>query len=386
MEKTKAILPIFLAVFLCLSVSAVYAQNNQYESYAQINKISLNGEGDYLIVEPGELVDVHVFYEFRCSCWISDDIHEVVIGLEDEPLGCLIDGLCDTTCGTEVFYYQEIYDIFAPTEPGKYHIMYISAKGYTCHDAREFYRNYPQSRKIIGTIEVIADDEESEEWKCIHNDTIALEGNRYYDILFEQRGNELRIELNTSRGEDLGIQDGSLSISINENVDIDYNTGNVSERRFGKTDLEKININPDNKVGLALFSIITGFVPGWGMCGSAIGFGEALYAETSEINVEEADWQRVGDRLGFWFVHEIFTENKHLNNRDVVVIPWKTQFDGIINGVDTIVVNCPDMEFPHEGTHDVVFCVDFGLLFAKHRYYVALPIDIGKQKKEWKEF
>ena len=176
MKKTRVISAIFLAVFLCLSVSAVYAQNDQYETHAQINSVSLNGQGDYLKIEPGGSIEVEVFYEFWYPYPLPKDINEIVIGFEGTPGICLIDGILDNITGlTGVFDYGETFGMIAPTEPGIYHLMRVRTKGYTCQDARELYRDYPSTRKIIGTIEVIGSESDERDQGAIEVTHVSLD-------------------------------------------------------------------------------------------------------------------------------------------------------------------------------------------------------------------
>ena len=171
MEKIKAILPVFLAVFLCLSVSAVYAQG----THAQINSVSLNGQGDYLKIEPGGLIGVEVFYEFLYPYPLPKKIVEIVVGFEDTPGICLIDGLLDDITGlTGVFDHKMGFGMIAPTEPGIYHIMRVRTEGYTCQGARELYRDYPSTRKIIGIIEVIGSESDERDQGAIEVTHVSL--------------------------------------------------------------------------------------------------------------------------------------------------------------------------------------------------------------------
>ena len=377
MEKMKAILliSIFLAFFLCLSVPAVYAQSNQEGNYAQVNNVNLNGQGDYLVVEPGELVDVQVFYEFRCMCILSEYTDEIVIGLEDEPLGCLIDGFCGSECdNTDVFYRQKIYDILAPTEPGIYYVMYINEKGFSCSEVKELYLKYPQSRKTIGTIEVKGSD--SDEWKLIdaYDFTIksSIEQTREYSLEFYQRMNDLRVEIHTPGLP--GVEGGSVSVSVNEDVFVDYNSGGsfkrVSEDKYTKIEHEQID-----PITAAYINWLLAAVPHSGIVTGFIGVHDAVESERGFLIYHESDMTGA-----FKDTSSVFTDRKYLNNRDVVVVPWRLEIGYL--AYPSVRVDLPHLEFPEKGVHNVVYRVNCKIHNSKVCHYVALPIQIGKQRME----
>jgi hypothetical protein len=366
-KKVGKVIGAALAVFLL----AMVMQPVMAGVDAEITGVSLNGQGDFIEVEPGELIGVKVFFEWKLPWSPQETLDEIAVGFEDTPIFCVVDTIINNVAEYDsgnIDNAIEAFGIIAPTEPGTYCIMETRAKGYTCEDAKELYRKNCDSRRMIADFDVI--EHETKEWKCIYEEFVELTPlfgiERNYNIAFYQRGNELRMEIDTPNTED--IYDGSLSISIEEDVNINYSTGNVLEKHLVVADFMELDINPSNKVGSALLSLLAGFVPPIGMCGNTIGLGEAIYEETSDFSVhDEVDHERILD----CYPAEIFTEKSHLNDRDVVVIPWKVWFDGI----HAIRVNCPQMEFPDESTHNVVFCIDCKIHGGKMRHYIALPIE-----------
>lgn len=390
MKKTRVISAIFLAVFLCLSVSAVYAQNDQYETHAQIHSVSLNGQGDYLKIEPGGLIEVEVFYEFRYPYPLPKDISEIVVGFEDTAGICLIDGILDKIPGlTGVFDYSTIFGMIAPTEPGIYHLMRTRTKGYTCHDARELYRENPSTRKIIGTIEVI--DNGSGEWKCIYEKVTDIrpgpDFDEYYKIAFYQRENEIRIEINTP--DFYEVHSGSVSISVEESIHVYYDTGNVSGVLFGETDYREIKPDPLNVWKEKSFLVLAGLIPGVGFSINVVGYVEAVTDQENAVDrYEEVDLTE--DLI--LPPRDFFEWSGVSNWRDIVVIPW--HLTGIIWDATAIRIDCPQMIFSYAGTHDVVFRIDCYVYDQKVRHDIALPIEfastwatddlpIMKPRQEW---
>jgi hypothetical protein len=525
MKKTRVISAIFLAVFLCLSVSAVYAQNDQYETHAQINSVSLNGQGDYLKIEPGGLIEVEVFYEFWYPYPLPKDINEIVIGFEGTPGICLIDGILDNITGlTGVFDYGKTFGMIAPTEPGIYHFMRVRTKGYTCQDARELYEKNPSTRHIIGTVEVIEDirqeayaefhylaldgdesdiivapgdliavdvgfayvaptgvhkddlveivvafndepigcligeigaadllgghdysrvfgieapiepgiyyfrygksegctceqakqlwniateigsvtvaiekedkkeDEKDDTWKPIYNKTTDLtpkqDNPTYYKIAFYQRENNIRIEINSSNN--YIINGGSVSIAVDEDIRVNYSTGNVSGFFWGETDYREIKPNVQD---FKLTLLLAGFIPGIGQTLSVIGYMEAANEENNIFDVNEE--VNLAKNLRY-DPGEFFELSDALNWRDIIVIPWKLPLDlnPLLRAVTAVRIECPQMEFPYTGTHNMIYRIDFNIYGGRVRHDIALPIKfastwttddlpIKKPRQEW---
>jgi hypothetical protein len=383
MEK-KVIVSIFLAAFLCLSVSvsAVYAQGNEYESGVRIIDIDLNDQGGHLTIEPGGAIELKIWYEFWYPYPLSNDLPEVVIGFDDMPMDCLIAGLLDDITGlTGVFDFSRTYKLAAPTEPSIYNIMVAFTRGCTCTEAQNLYLDNPSTRKIIGTIEVIADEEESGEWKPIYYKDYTIKfsnSDKYgrYSIMFyqhRQHHNELRMEIDT--WERHQIWEGSVSMSVEEDVWINYYTGKAWGIHLGETDFREIDPNPSNAVGESFFKLIMGFIPYAGLAMNLVDCGEALSEPKDEFDVYDEV-----DRTGhFKNPSKVFTTTNYLNDRDVVIIAYPC--GPILAGKSVVRVDFPRLEFQKQGTNDVVFCID-GQILGNVRHYIALPIEIGKQRME----
>lgn len=381
MEKKKAILPVFLAVFLCLSVSAVYAQNDYEDKCAEIFGVTLNGEYDYLEIAPGGLIKVVVFYDYLNPGLIPDIYTDTVVGFEDTPRMALVDGLTSDRMTFTIYYdYNKSFEMEAPIEPGTYHIMEAHAKGNSASAALKMYNENPSARRIIATIEVIGDEEENEKWTLLHQSNGKLTGDCLYTIAFLQRQNDLRVQIETPGVQE--VETGKVFISVDEDVFVEYdNTGCVYESIVGVEDSDFVELKPGAsgpcETQKAFFDLIMGFVPYSGMFASSINLGTAIYKDTSkefEVN-EDLDLYKILDALPY----EYFTTNKFQNVRDVVTIPWALD---IFNGREAIRVDCPKMVFPSKGTHTVVFCVIVNVHNVKVRHTIALPIKIGKQRME----
>lgn len=391
MKKTRVISAIFLAVFLCLSVSAVYAQDNEYEAGAEIYSVSLNGQGDYLTIEPGGAIELEVWYDFWYPYPLPKDLPEIVIGFEDAPMDCLIAGLLDDITGlTGVFDYNRTYKLVAPTEPGTYHILQTCTKGYTCDGAKKLYREYPSTRKVIGTIEVIEDDAESGAWKCIYDEETevpAITGGvaGIYRIAIYQRGNEKRIEISTEDW--YVISSGSVSISVNEDVYVDYDTGKVSSIVLGETDYTEIIPDP-----LAVWKeksalLMAGLIPGIGFALNVIGYVDEVLGDENAVYLYE---KKDVTRDQKYPPGDYFNISDMANWRDVVVVPWFS--DG--KRAKSIRIDCPAMTIENGGTHDIAFRIDILMTGGKVRNDIALPIKfastwttddlpIKKPRQEW---
>jgi hypothetical protein len=375
MEKRKAIL-IFLAVFLCLSVSAVHAQGN--EGYAKVDSARLNGQWDSVTVEPGETITAEIFFGYVAPASPrSEDKVEIVIAF-DKPIGCLIEEieLAEHLDGHD---YLRTFTITAPTEPGLYDITYGYSEGYTCQQAKMLFN----LANAIGTVEVIEEDDEekNEKWKPIYYKDYTIKfsnADEYgrYSIMFyqhRQHHNELRMEIDT--WERHQIWEGSVSMSVEEDVWINYYTGKAWGIHLGETDFREIDPNPSNAVGESFFKLIMGFIPYAGLAMNLVDCGEALSEPKDEFDV----YDEVDLTGHFKNPSKVFTTTNYLNDRDVVIIAYPC--GPILAGKSVVRVDFPRLEFQKQGINDVVFCID-GQILGNVRHYIALPIEIGKQKIE----
>ena len=339
--------------------------------------IKLNGGGDCIITEPGEVIGIEIFYEFLPVFSPRERINEVVIGFEDEPIFCLVGPFLDEP--TNIRRFVQADEIIAPSEPGIYHVMMTRIMGYSCEDAKKYYRENPSKREIIGTIEVIGDDPGA--WKEIHRHNIGYVSSNYmtvnYCVAFYQRDNNLRIEISTP--DYYWLNHGSVSISVEESVDVYYNTGNVWGVLFPSSEYSEItpDIDPDLAWAQRSILLVAGLIPGLGSTLNAIGYLEDITDEENRVH-RYAKESKIDDSK--YVPKDYFELRKMSNERDIVVIPW---YVGIpIHGASAIRINCPDMVFPAHGTYDMAFRIDCLVDGEKVRLDIALPIEIGKQRME----
>jgi hypothetical protein len=339
--------------------------------HCEVTTISLNGQYDYLEVEPGETIKITVYYDL----WNSDNCpnckQQIVIGLEDNPMYCAYNGVPGIYPGVSD-HDQVFYEMTAPTEPGIYHIMWINALEYTCHNAKTAYREKPSARKKIGTIKVTGDG--SKEWELIHYKFVDVPID-YLDtiILFYQRGNDLRVQIDCVDPQESIIDSGSISLSVNESIYIHYYTGNASSKSNHEETYEAIK--PRITLAHKTIMVLAGFIPGVGPTLAVIGYAD----DTSEYTVH---WYVEKDCTGDIMVDpRMFFEWTEIQNwRDTVIIPWHQELP--LKRSNSIRVNCPKMVFPKAGTYNMVFRVeyDIGTLLApkaRVRYDVALPITVA---------
>jgi hypothetical protein len=339
----------------------------------------LNGGGNYIIAEPGKVIGIEIFYEFLPVSSPREYINEVVIGFEDEPLCCLVGPFLDEP--TNIRRFVQAYEIIAPSELGIYHVMIIRIMGYSCEDAKKYYRENPSKREIIGTIEVIDEEEENEKWSILYQGNYTLKdflGKKLpYTIIYSQCGAQLRVDIQTPGVHE--VETGEVLISVAEDVHVRYDTGGVSASRFGLEDRDFFEIKQVSsaKSMKAFFDLAVGLIPYSGAFAGSINLGKALYEDTkSEFKLnEDLDlWNLLKGRS-----NERFTTNNYQNDRDVITIPWVYSWPDEAEGIR---VHCPEMLFPESGEQTVVFCVAVNVHNAIVRHYIALPIEIGKQRME----
>ena len=394
MNSKKMVFGLAFGVFLL----AMVMQPVMAGVSAEITGIELNGQGDFIEVDPGELIVVEVFFE-----WITwqiigpheEALYEIVVGFEDTPIFCVVDEITNNIDGYDsgnIHNAIKAFEITAPTEPGTYCIYEMITGGdNACEEGKLKYKelygtNVISSPYPIADFEVVdsGNDEptpeptpepDSDEWELIFGDKTLIPHDRYNDIYwiqFYQLNNQLRMYINTPGVK--RVESGSVSMSVTEDIYVQYYTGMVSQGGYGE-ELDQININPSGKVLEAAFSTLIGLIPYAGYGANIIGLTDAIKETKDEFDV-----YRINDlRTDFDFTPvEIFTASNIQNLRDNVVIPWDISFWG----VNTVRVDFPSMEFPSEGTHNIVFCINCEIFNNDVRHYIALPIKIGKQKIE----
>ena len=114
-----------------------------------ITNLNMNGQGSYIEAKPGATISGTVDYvAWDDTC--SGCIHQLVLGVGDEPKTCVYDavpGGYPGVSGTASFSFK------APTEPGTYTVGWTEDAMYTCDDAKN---NFPGKTKTpIGTIKVV---------------------------------------------------------------------------------------------------------------------------------------------------------------------------------------------------------------------------------------
>jgi hypothetical protein len=332
---------------------------------------------------------IRVCYDYLYPWHLQKHEYRVVVGYEDTALFCIDEEIRreypgNTGDGSDC----TIFTIKAPMEPGMYSIYKTYTKGLTCSEAKEHYESNPDARDLIDHFEVKADipdkpdEDENEEWKRIYIedytvDFVNSDEHGRYSIVFYQHylyQNELRLEIDTWERNSVGA--GSVSMSVTEDVWINYHSGKAWGIYLGEgeTDFKEIELNPLEHVGIQFFKLILGCVPYVGLAINMVECDEALRESKEEFSIfDEVD--RTGH---FTYPSKVFNTTNYLNDRDVVIIAYPC---GIIDGKSVVRVDLPLLEFPYEGTHDIVFCID-GVIIGNVRHYVALPIEIGKQRME----
>lgn len=386
MERRKALISVSLVIFLCLAMSAGHVVGSE-EEYMHVSHVNLNNVLDSIEVEPGEMIDAEVWFEYVAPAR-AEDKPEIRVAFAGEHLGCLIEEL-DEAIHLGGPDYVRTFRIVAPTEPGTYRIMYGISEGCTCEEAKMLFNMANELGEVVVVKPEDNEDEEctcncrtsKKEWDCIfskeyyvryiNSDTIDR-----YSILFyqnRQNTNELRMEIDTR--EKYGIWSGSVSMSVGEDVGINYHTSKVWGIHSGEECFKEIDPNPSNAEGIAFFKLIIGFVPYTSLAMSLMECGEALKEPKEVFDV----YDEVDNTWHFKNLSEVFTTTKYLNDRDVVTMIYPAGI--IFDGKRAISVDFPLLDFQEECIHDVVFRID-GTIFGTVRHYIALPIEIGKQKRE----
>lgn len=383
-KKVGKVLGTALALFLL----AMVMQPVTAGVSAEITAVELNGHSGFIEVAPGEIIGVEVFFKWMNVWSPQEALDEIVVGFEHTPIFCVVDTIINNVPDYDRGNSNAIkaFEITAPTEPGTYCIYMTTATEGTCEEAVALYKN-AFGLQMIADFDVVDSEpdepDKDDKWTLLHQSNITLSspfGDRLYTIAFLQRQNDLRVQIQTPGVQE--VETGKVFISVDEDVFVKYHTGCVYESIVGVEDSDFIELKPGASSSCetpkAFFNLVMGFVPYSGMFASSINLGTAIYNDTSaefEVN-EDLDLDRILDALPY----EYFTTNKFQNERDVVTIPWALD---IFNGREAIRVDCPRMEFPSKGIHTVVFCVVVNVHNVKVRHTIALPIEIGKQKREW---
>ena len=116
-----------------------------------VSNVDMNGQGNYIQVDPGEYIQVSLDYEIANDSDNPAVIQQIVIGVEDVAYYCAYDGI-PTTC-PGMTSGSDTHWISAPSDPGTYDLIAARDAQYNCNDAMNRYPN--QSVKMtIGTIVV----------------------------------------------------------------------------------------------------------------------------------------------------------------------------------------------------------------------------------------
>lgn len=117
-----------------------------------IKSARLNGATGQASAVPGETIMGSLSYQI----WDQQDCpgcrSQIVIGIGNEGLDCAYDGVPGPHPGV---FGTSGFDIFAPTSPGQYDLLYKRTLADNCELAKNFYKQSPpSSTDIIGTIVV----------------------------------------------------------------------------------------------------------------------------------------------------------------------------------------------------------------------------------------
>lgn len=376
MRKAKAILSIFLAVFLCLGMSGVTAAQSDFEDVTFIREVYFTGYGedfDYLEVEPGENVELYVAH-ILVPVWSPREAHdEIVVGFEDEPLDCLTTrAFEDVDNGLSSDVYDRYYEVTAPTEPGTYFFYKVRTNTHPCSAAEDIYRNYPLLREVIATVKVIAEEEDKDEWRIIYYAENSVTNYKFpYSITFLQRGQKIRIEIDTDK---FGyLYDGSATISVEEDIWINYGSGMVSRRDTNEDEFYEIKVDPSEIWAIKSALLLAGLIPGVGTSLSVVDYwNEVVEPEKSVDKYVKHDKTNKPNGMEY-DLHKYFEWAQISNDRDIVVIPWhKHAFSLRMRAVR---IDCPTIQFPEDGSRDIVFRINCVIEGETVRHDIAIPIE-----------
>jgi hypothetical protein len=301
-----------------------------------------------------------------------EDQLEIVVGCEDSPDRCLIENIeFAEHLGGHNYVMSLTGSVFAET--GTFHYQSIIMKGRTCKDIKTLYEKYPENRQTIGTIVVVGEEEEE---IC----TVEYTGGFIIDtlggldvpcnIVIRRCNTDFIVEITVPNG--MGIQSGSVSFSIDEEIFVQYDTGNIETADQPGDIYLNLIPPPENFFAEKSALLVAGFIPGL----SCVLYLEEIMDETlmeyKEIDPKNIQTQPLSD---------YFDTHKHTNARDIVTIPWSILSIGK-SGIHSVRIYCPRLEFHELGTHNIIFRLDFRIQNTRVRYDIGLPIEIGKQKKE----
>jgi hypothetical protein len=301
---------------------------------------------DYtLSVEPGETIEVKACFGYIApKSSLPEEKLEIIIGLEDSPRLYLIAGL-EYAHHLGGHDYVRIFEFTVPKEPGIYHFCQVSTKGYTCDGAEKLYMENPSARKVIGTIEVIEDDDsepdepdepdDPDERTCRYNELHYIEDKEMgtticYTIKFWQSaGNIIEAEISS---ENRRIYDGSIAITYIEEMNLDFSTGDVwlRETKNGAFVVDERDrmANWVKKTALLMSSII--FPVGYAK--SIIDYINAMFGVE---NMKYTEDNRAGDATLSYYFEDPYSENHF----DTTVLPWSDSS----GGYQMVRILCPVM-------------------------------------------
>jgi uncharacterized Zn-finger protein len=325
----------------------------------KISNVSLNKQGDYLEVWNDEAFLIS--FNYQIWRWGEDNNRrQIMVGLDDEPFWCVYDGIPLEYPGLSR-YGLNMIEI---QKPGTYDLMWMITFCDNPKDGGDFYRSHPDLRKKIGTIKVTAYGNGG--WELKHEKSVDYDGT----ISFYQQGNYLQVRISTTPSTNWAIGSGSVSISVNESINVSYDTTSVSGLyRIGENYKEiKSEMTLTDRTALLVAGLLGGYL------GAALGI--VGYAQDT-TDFDEPNWydeeeDLVNDIMPLPSTH--FEQYDTLNWRDNIIIPW--YISRLEPNAKSIKVNCPEMQFPKAGIYNMVFRVDYTTSMFKVRYDVALPITV----------
>jgi hypothetical protein len=360
-------------------IEVVKGADDKEEGYAEIYSMSFNDIPHSITLEVEEVASPKVYFGYVAPASSRpEDQLEIVVGFEDSPERCLIKDIEFAEHLGGHNYVRSLRGcVFAET--GTFHYESIIMKGYTCQDVKALYEKYPENRQTIGTIEVI--EEESEECYRYNMGYVSSDYRSInYHIAICECDNNLRVELSLLDGYWLG--DGSVSISVDEDIYVDYNKSKVSAVLYGSDEYSEIIPTPLTKWRRSSLQLIAGLIPGIGYGLSLVGYIDDITDRKNSVDkYAEDDLLKNSD----YEPHEFFELKWISNDRDIVTIPWCVDIP--VHAASAIRIDCPDMRFSESKIYDMAFRIDCFIEGEKVRLDVELPINFTATeeplKKEW---
>ena len=378
-EEIKVLYPNCLGRHQIADFEVIASESDERDQGAiEVTHVSLDFVGleDWFNVEPGELLEARVCYDYLYPWHLQKHEYRVVVGYEDTAIFCIDEEIRreypdNTGDGSDC----TIFTMKASMEPGIYSFYKTYTKGLTCSEAKEQYESNPDARELIDHFEVKADipdePDKDEKWDLICKEGIKVDyvlRPGFFDVYWTeiyQRGNDIRIEHYTD--DKHPIYSGSVSISISEDVKVDYTTGKVS---WGASrDSEFTVIKPSRMDGLDEKSreLIFGSVPYLGWVLSMADYIDYVFGDQfKSIIYQETDLEE-GAHMD---PHEHFDDRNMLNYRDIVVIPWYLK-----DPAGEISIDCPKMSFGEVTQQYMVFRIDSQIYQTKVRHDIGRTIE-----------